>query len=667
VSELAVLRPGRIGDLEIPNRIVRTAHTTLLGERAQIGERFIAYHERAARGGAGLHILEVATVHRSSPGPLNIADDRIVSGLARLMDRLRPHGVRVFQQVGHAGPQAPPNRDGDPPWAASQVQPVAGARIPIAMTKAMIDDVVEAFAAAAERAERSGVEGIEIHGAHGYLIHSFLSPLQNQRDDEYGGDAAGRTRFLQEVMAAVRISVSPRYPVGVRVSPDGVPGGLDSEMLAGAVAMLEANGVADFVDVSLGSYFNRAGTMGGMYAEPGYQLRTSLPITRATGLPGIVTGRFTTLEKASEVVAAGDAQFVGMTRAHIADPDAFEKFRTGHGDEVRPCIACDACAASIETGTIGCAVNPTAGHETTLEPWTSHTEPVPRRVVVIGGGPAGLEAARSASIRGHDVVLLEREPEFGGQLRLARRAPYRARIGAIVDWLEREVTRLGVDVRRSTEASVASVLALAPDTVIVATGSRPRLDGVQTGCEPMRVVEPARLVSSWEVLGSDEPFAGSAVVIDDTGLYEPAAAAERLMEDGVAVTYVTRLSAFLAPMAAQFEPAPALRRFRRHDFQLHTRCRAAEVRRGEVDLRHIDGGEPFTAPADLVVFVSANRSETALPDALGDLGAEVAVVGDALSPRGLRTAIGEGFRAGATPRTGRNTNGARVTGVGTAR
>jgi 2,4-dienoyl-CoA reductase-like NADH-dependent reductase (Old Yellow Enzyme family)/thioredoxin reductase len=637
-----VLAPGRIAGCEVPNRVVRTAHGTVLGGRRQlVTDDFVAYHEAAARGGAGLSILEIGSVHRTTVGGLRVYDDAIIDGYQALMERMQPHGMRVFQQLWHGGAQAGFYTAG-PPWSASQVQPTPRAPMPIAMSESQIAEIVAAFADAARRVVAGGLDGLELHFAHGYLVQQFLSPLSNCRTDAYGGDEAGRLRFGLEVAAAVREAVPDGFPVGVRLSSEETPGGLDAAANTGIALALEAAGLIDFVDLSAGSYFHLEKFVGGMYEPPGYQLAESVPVARAISVPAIVSGRITTLAEAERIVAAGDAAFVGLTRAQLADPELVAKTGAGRAQDVRPCIACDTCVAAMNAGRIACAVNPVAGRERHVP---TGRAPARRRVVVAGAGPAGLEAARTAALRGHEVILLEAGDVAGGQARIASLAPSRDRIGALLDWFDRQVESLGVDLRMGTPATPELVAELEPEAVIVATGSVPRLDGIQWGQpgEPLTVAHGARLTSSWDVLTAERPWSGSAVVVDDTGHYEAAAAAERLATDGAAVTFVTRHSAFLVAVEANFEPRAALRRLRAHNFALHTRCLAVQVRPGQVDLRYLDGGAPFTVPADVVVFVSGNVSRNELAAGLEAAGHAPRLAGDALSQRYLRHAIADGF------------------------
>jgi 2,4-dienoyl-CoA reductase-like NADH-dependent reductase (Old Yellow Enzyme family) len=647
-----LLEPGRLGTLEVPNRIVRTAHgTRLYGADRLINDDLIAYHANAVRGGCGLTILEIGTVHRSSTGGLGVWSDQIISGYERLMAALRPLGGRVFQQLYHGGAQALPAQAGRPPWSASPVQPNPAGTMPIAMDHAQIDEIVAAFADAAGRVVAGGLDGIELHFAHGYLVHQFISPLTNLRADEYGGDLRGRMRFPIEIVEAVRNRVGRDFPLGVRISTETVPGGTSVEEAIEIVAMLERTGQIDFVDISIGSYFRQEKFIGGMYEPPGYMLPTSLPVAHSTRLPTIVTGRITTLIEAERLVAGGHSDFVGLTRAHIADPEIVRKTLSGRAAEVRPCIACDMCVASMYAGGIGCAVNAGAGAERTRGDHHVSPAPRPRHVLVVGAGPAGLEAARVAAARGHQVTLLERSDRLGGQLRIAASAPSRGRLSALLDWFERELGRLEVDLQLGVEGDAELVREIGADTNVLAVGVQPRLDGVHlvSPGEPMELDRGAVLTSSWEVLSGALGAARRVTVIDDSGHYEAVAAAERLLADGAEVNYVTTLDSLLAKLHTAFEPGPAVHRLRTSGrFSLSVRTMGLGFDGSSVDLRDIDGGESWSHPADAVVFVSANPPDPALAAALSLGPAPLHVIGDALSQRHLRAAIGDGNRVGSS-------------------
>lgn len=645
-----ILTPIRINGVTIPNRVVRTAHSTHFGAGAG-NEDLIAYHVERARGGVGLSILEIVAVHPSCPAAICSFDDSIVPAYEALVQAVRPHGMIVFQQLWHAGHNGLPI-DGSPPWSASDLpSPVLGI-VPQPMTKAQIDEVVDAFASAAARCKRGGIDGVELHASHGYLPQQFMSPMLNKRSDEYGGSFDNRMRFTVEVLQAIRSAVGDDYPVGVRLSPEMVVGGLSPEDVAEAAAYLEKRGLIDFVDVSMGGYFAFPKMIGGMHEPPGYELPTSSVVTAAVKVPRIVTGRFRTLEEADQVIADGVADLVGMTRAHIADPHIVKKTTEGREAEIRPCIACNQGCVGMLLGParrMGCTVNPYVGQESKVT--DDRLPPVGKRqrVLVVGGGPAGMEAARVARLRGHDVTLFEATPNLGGQVRVAGMAPRHQAIRDITDWLEREIYRLGVDVRLSTPVDAGDVREFDADKAIIATGSEPRLDGVQMArpAEPAAGVNHPDMMSSIELIASrrNETVA-SAIVVDDVGHYEGIAAAEHLVERGAQVTFVTRHRSFAHLLDSALIPEPALERLNKGNFRLIERAQLQSFDGANARIQPIDGRQGCDVPAQWAVFVSHNRPALWPFEGLDIRGPRFLVVGDALSPRFLPRAIAEGNAAG---------------------
>ncbi|MNF30086.1 NADH oxidase [compost metagenome] len=650
-----VLRPITIGGVTLPNRVVRSAHGTRFGGGV-MSDDLIAYHALRARGGVGLSILEIMSVHPSSPSGLNGFDPRVVDGYPRLLEQVRPYGMRLFQQIWHGGHHSSP-LNGGPPWSASDIPGPRLGLVPIAMSKGMIDEIVESFSRTARLCQDLGLDGVEVHGAHGYLIHQFLSPATNVREDDYGGSFDNRVRFLLEVMGAVRDAVRrDGFAVGIRLAPDMSAGGWNEQDVLRVAMLLEARGLVDFINVSQGSYHAFDKMIGGMHEPTGYELPLSRQVTRELRVPRIVVGRVRTLEEADQIIRDGDADLVAMTRATIADPMLVSKTLAGDAQQVRPCIACNqGCVGNLLTvGRMGCVVNPSVGHEQRFGDHRLDTVTRPKRVLVIGGGPAGMEAARVAALRGHRVTLCEARSELGGALRLAARAPTRHGLLDLGTWLEQEVYRLGVDIRLNTYMESAEVLAFGADALIVATGSMPRLDGVQSANpgEPVQGMEDPRVKSSWEVLS--EPgiaaHARTAVVIDDLGHYEAIAVAEYLITRGIKVNYVTRHASFAPHSEPALMTEPALRRLGQGDFQLHVRCRVTAVEADGVRIgpTYLPGSvSTQKVPADLVVFVSANRSLRTLFDDLRNQLPWVEAVGDANSPRQLQEAMREGHRAGA--------------------
>lgn len=611
----------------------------------------IDYHVERARGGVGLTILEIAGVHPTCPSSICNFDDSIIDGYTRLMDAVRPHGMRVFQQLWHAGHNAVP-LDGGPPWSSCDLpSPVLGV-VPIAMNKAQIAEMVDAFAAAAERCKKGGIDGVELHASHGYLPQQFMSAMLNRRDDEYGGGFENRMRFTVEVLSAIRNRVGAEYPVGVRLSPEIVEGGMTPEDTAKAASYLEERGLIDFLDVSMGGYFAFPKMIGGMFEPAGYELPTSAPVTAAVKIPRIVTGRFRTLEEASQVISEGVADLVGMTRAHIADAAIVRKTREGKEAEIRPCIACNQGCVGMLLGPerrMGCTVNPYIGREGELNDDSLPQPDAKRTILVIGGGPAGMEAARIARLRGHEVILAEAAPELGGQVRIAALAPRHQAIADFTLWQESEIYRLGVDVRLSTFVDADDVASFGADRVVIATGSYPRMDGIQLAvpAKPMRGIDHPDAMSSTDLFTSRRNASPDhALVVDDVGHYEGIAVAEALIEKGTDVTFVTRHKAFAHLLESALQPEPALQRLSQGNFRLHLRSHVDAFDGSQAVLHDLNGGGEQRVPAQWAVFVSHNRPAIEPFRNLQQKNPETLVVGDANSPRFLLRAIAEGNTAG---------------------
>lgn len=648
--------PIKLGNIVLKNRIIRPAHGTILGKR-QMNDTLIAYHEARARGGAGCSIIEVGSVHPTSPLAIDLWDPGLADGYRKLSAVGRKYDMRIFQQLWHAGHHGMP-RDGSPPWGVSPTPSVEVGVVPVQMTRSMIAEIIDSYATAAQRMEAWGLDGVDVHCAHGYLPAQFLSANTNLRDDEYGGGTIQeRARFVIELMEAVRSAVSKDFVVGVRLAPDLTVNGVDEAQNLAVALMLEQRGLIDYVNVSIGNYNSYTKMVGGMHEPMGYELPTSVPITRAVKSPTMVVGRFRTLEECDQVIRSGDADMVGLVRAMIADPDLVTKSLAGKVDQVRPCIGCNqSCVAQVATehGHMECAVNPGTGHELYRGDHMLHPAAMAKKVLVVGGGPAGMEAARVAALRGHKVTLAEASPLLGGTLRAAAKAPTRHGMIDIVSWLETEIFRLGVDVRLSTYMDTDDVIASNAEAVIVATGSMPRMDGIQHSHpgQPIRNFERRNVISAFDLFMQRPADLGkTAVVIDDVGHYEALGACEYLLEQGLSVTYVTRLRMVAQQVQAALMVEPFLMRMRGRPFQYLIRHRAVAVEEGAVlvsPTHFTDDADLRRLPADTVVFVSANAPNRDIYEALRERNRPVHVVGDANSPRFLPVAIREGHIAGAS-------------------
>jgi 2,4-dienoyl-CoA reductase-like NADH-dependent reductase (Old Yellow Enzyme family) len=631
-----VFSPLAINGVEIKNRVLRTAHGTNLG--ADISDDLIAYHTARAKGGVGLSLIEASSVHRTGPMTAHAWSDDVIPRYQKLMQAVAPHGMRMFLQINHMGYlQGPPWSQ---PWSASEipVNPLSG-MTSHAMTKDEIAEVVDAFAQAARRAVEGGLDGVELHAAHNFLFQQFISEKFNHRTDDYGGSFENRMRFLLEALRAVRAMVGPRFPMGMRVGPNNVEGWLNVAEHQQIVRRVLEEGLIDFLDVSHGA--SGAGSskiIGAMHEDTGYELHMSVPVTRVAKdrIPTFVTGRFRTLRDVDDAIARGDADMVGMTRAHIADPAIVRKTLEGRAHEIRPCIGCNqGCLGGLMQGRLACAVNVTVGRELEMDELPPPAAQ-PRNVLVVGGGPAGMEAARIAALRGHRVTLAEAGPRLGGTVQVARLAPRHASIGDVVDWLEGEMDRRGVTVLTGTRVDKAFVNARRPDAVILATGAAPRMDGRQTPVPDLRPggVSQDHVVSAAQLLaGRRNQVGGTALVLDDVGSYEAIGAAEFLVEKGASVTFVTTKEMFAPKMMVPGVALPALERLNRDGrFRLMTRAYLKDIGADDAVVGSLEGWPDAAVAAETVVLVTPNRPNDGLAAEIEALGIPVHVVGDALEP-----------------------------------
>jgi len=643
-----VLSPFRIGTVQLRNRVVRTSQGSGLAQDRLVSDDMIEFLLTRARGQVALAFADVAQIHWSSPGMLDLSTNRIIPGLQKLTTAVHRSGMKLFQQIWHGGPTQM-TLDSSAPWAASHVADPGLGMLPVPMTRSMMDELTPAFVDAALRAREGGIDGLQLHAGHGYLFASFLSPATNLRTDDYGGPLENRARYLIEVLSAVRAAVGPEYPLGLRMSPDGPDDQTTISDLVELTGMLERDGLIDFVDVSLGSHYRRDLLMGGAHLAPGYMLSSSEKVTRATALPTIVAGRFTTLRQADEVVASGAADLVAMVRATLAEPELITKTTSGRDAEVRPCIAClQSCAGGLNTRHRAmCTVNPAAGRELSLGDELIATAATTLHVVVVGGGPAGMEAARSATLAGHRVTLLEAQDILGGQLRLVPQA--RAEVGQLADFFANEMSVRGVDVRTGIRADLATVAALAPDAVIIATGITPRRDGFQTlrPALPLPGIDGVKLYTGWDVLQGKE-IGHSVLLVDDLGHYEATDVAQRLIDADHSVLMVSRYAQVAANLEMRWEMVGSalLAQLLRGDFTFFARSIVRWVWPGRAEVAPYEAPQrAVTLEFDDIVMMSGGVPDRSLQVQLQQSAPIVRVIGDANSPRRLEIALVEGRRS----------------------
>ena len=620
--------PLWLGPVELPNRIVSTAHqTTLVHEHLPTAD-FAAYHEARARGGTGLIVLEATAVHPSgllTAHTLGGYLPEIVTGYERVAAAVRPHGTRLFVQLFHGGREQIASAPRAPALAPSAVPSPRFRTEPRGLRAAEVDELVAGYARAAALAAEGGLDGVEVTAAHRYLLEQFFDPELNRRTDEWREGA----RVLQAVAAAVR-AAAPGLCLGVRLSAD-------SPVVAPMADACRAAGV-DYVSVALGHSSSYPGSTGIVPPPPVQDTAVEGPAAALTpGLPLIATSRVVDPAEAERLVAEGVADAVGMTRALIADPELPRKAFGGREDEILRCIGCNACIAHYHAETpIACTVNPRTGRERSLPPPARAA--ARRRLVVVGAGPAGLAAAVEAGLAGQEVVVLERAGRVGGQALLAGRSPGgRAIAESLLDDFERLLRRAGVEARLEVEGTADGVAALRPDAVVVTTGARPYL--------PPLPLEGIESVLAWHLLAEALPRGRRAVVADWGGDPSGLDAAELLHEAGNEVVLAVG-SAAVGEGIHQYRRNLYLQRLYRAGVEVRQHLRPVGARGGAARFANVFAPElEVELEADLLVLAQGRVPEDALAAELRASGLAVEEAGDCLSPRSYEEAILEGTLA----------------------
>jgi 2,4-dienoyl-CoA reductase-like NADH-dependent reductase (Old Yellow Enzyme family)/pyruvate/2-oxoglutarate dehydrogenase complex dihydrolipoamide dehydrogenase (E3) component len=674
----SLFSPISIGPVTLRNRTVFQPHFTALGGiDGMPTDDLAAYHEERAIGGVGLIVTESQAIHptgKMSRRFLNAWDPAVVPGLAKVASGVHDHGAKIFAQLthgGHTSLEHPPHVM----WAPTQM-PEPSSHF---NTKALDDDdiqaVISGFAAAARNALDAGFDGIEIKIAHDGLLRSFAAPFFNRRTDRYGGSFENRMRLSFEVIEAIK-RVIGSAPLGVRICLDEFTAfGYDLEYGLQMARALEATSAIDYFNSDAGSFSSYWMEIPPAAVAPEAFERLNRALKAATTLPVVAFGRIGPTQRAEAMVKAGEADLIGWARQLIADPQTVNKLAVGRPDLIRPCIACnDGCVHQVgqEKG-IRCIHNPGAGRELTHNERLVGKTPTPRRLVIVGGGPAGLKTAEVAARRGHSVTVLERTRQLGGQVMLAALQPEHAVIGEVISYLENQLAEGNVEIRRGIAATAPIVAEMKPDIVVLANGSEPNLpnrieDGSiearRLGRQILPDIEGLDLpfvISADEVLSGVAKPAGKVVVIDETGHWEAAGTAEFLADAGCAVVVVASHGAVASELEAGartlFQRRAAIKGI---ELRPNFVVTAIAERRVQISALFssgdsagwgkyvlIPGDERWIEDVDWVVAVVGRRSREdlflALKSAPELAGVRIERVGDCVAPRLLQSVILEAF------------------------
>ncbi len=642
-----LLSPLAIGSIEVRNRVVSTAHGAFLDfyRPGASGDRYIAYQERRARGGTGLIILQPIHVHHTSQaiGHYTYDPDDLAPKLRRMADTLHRHGSRALIQLLHFGGafRSDANSDLEPLWGFGSFVSPTGSEAVHQMTPAEIEELVTAYVTTATLAVQCGLDGVELQASHGYLVQQSLSPWANGRSDEWGRPTA----FAAAILDGIRASVGSEPVVGLRVSVDDwvrpESGGVGPARMRELTQELAGGGRLDFVNVSAGARAAHYSRSIGSYRHPAgplLELTSELRAALDATLPVIGVSRILTPELAERALTTGACDLVGMTRAQIADPDLVNKLAAGLSSRVRPCVGANQGCVDRQQGglPITCFHNPEVGIEHRLA--SLERNAAPRRVLVVGGGPAGLKAAEIATRAGHTVRLVERADRLGGALTWLEGTGHPRELLRAVDWIAGELERSEVEVRLGTEVTADELHNGAFDSIVLATGARPAPERLPHGDGSVPVLG---LVEALAEGGADRDL----LVVDNLGVEAVSITAEGLAASARSVTVISPMQSVGAHIGFTMIK-DQLQRLYAAGCALEPSTALLRIDGGEVATRHVHSGQLSTRRFDAIVAGVAGEPELGLYDAAVHSGAQVLLAGDAVAPRTALHAFREGDRVG---------------------
>ncbi len=639
--------PLKIGSITVQNRIVFSAHLTNYAEDFMPSDRHGYYYRERARGGAGLIITEEHSVHPTDhpyEKLIHAFNASVIPGYRRMTEMVHAEGVPILAQINHNGGQSSGMFSRLPAWAPSAIADPLFREVPKAVEREDIQQIIEGYASVAGYTKRGGFDGVELQCSHSSIVRQFLSRSTNKRTDEYGGSLENRARILREIIGAIRMAVGRDYVLSVRLCGDElIRDGITIDETVDLARILERDRQIDVINTSIGTatqtlYMIEAS----MRIPPNYAMFIPSAIRKAVRLPVIGVGRVKDPIQAERLLAEGHADLVGVVRAQIADPEFARKARENRNDDIRLCLSCNQeCVGRMGLNRwLGCIETPATGREQVLGIGTLQPVKTPKRVLVVGGGPAGLKAAVIAARRGHRVTLLEKEQRLGGQIVWAVRVTSRAEFGDIVRNLLHEIGQLNVDVQTGVTATAESVLAARPDAVIVATGSIPDRAAIPGADSPL-VADVTDILSGQVIPGK------RVMLIDRLGFHEAASTAEFMAEQGCEVEVITQTLYVGQDLGVTLDLENWYRQARRLGIKCTPNHSVLSIENGAVTALHNYSGQlVHFPPVDTIVLALHRRADCQLYGALKGRVGELHRIGDCVAPRRAHAAIIEGEQAG---------------------
>ena len=638
--------PVRIGPITIKNRIVFPAHLTNFAEGHLPTSRHAYYYGERARGGAGLIITEEQSVHSSDQAYeklIDAFDPKVIPGYRQITYEVHRHGGKIFAQINHNGQQGSSAFSRFPLWGPSCIPDPLFREIPKAMEKQDIAEVIRGFSLVAEHVKKGGFDGIEVQGSHSSLLRQFMSLLTNERTDEYGGGFENRMRFTIEVMTALRRVTGQHLALGIRLSGDElVDGGLNLDDMKKASEYLCKLKLVDFINCSIANFHNLYMVEGSMHVPLGYGTYISAGLKEAADVPVFAAGRINGPAQAERILASGQADMVCIARGQICDAEFANKTLEGRQEEIRQCIACNqCCAARIGLNRdLGCLQNPASGREEKYGYQTITKAAKPKKIMVVGGGPAGLEAAKEAGRRGHKVTVYERDNALGGQIKILTKVPNREEFSDVIRNQTIEMRDFGVEIKLGTEVTPALVEQEKPDAVIVATGS-------EAGACYIPGADQDHVMTFYEVLTGREVPGDKVLIIDDIGFHQGSSMAEYLCYLNKKV-YILTAGFYVAPDLMPTQDLPLwYRRALDQGVEMITNSIVSSIGKDSVTIiNHYNGQEKILEGITGVVLVGSPKPREELYYQIKDKVPEIYRIGDCLAPRRIENAIMDGFKLG---------------------